>query len=134
VRAMGVDFGSKRIGIAFGVDEPFVATSDRPALIPTGTLAKDAANLLALAKNEGADRIIVGIPMNEPDDRMAKVCKKLAELLREGGAKVEEVDESFSSVEAESNLIGTGLTAAGRRKLRDGEAARILLERYFERT
>jgi len=131
LRALGIDFGSKRIGVAVGVSEPMVTTA-RPPLTPTGTLAKDAAAIVALAQKEEADAVVVGIPENPDDPRMANVCRKLAESIRALGLNVAEVDEAMSSVEAEANLLETELTAAGRRKLRDGEAARIILERYFE--
>lgn len=131
MRALGVDFGSKRIGLAVGVDDPMVTTARNP-IEPTGTLKKDAAALAELAKKEEADVVVVGIPINPDDPRMERVCRRLAEEIRALGLRVEEVDESLSSVEAEANLMATDLTAAGRRKLRDGEAARIIVERFFE--
>lgn len=127
---MAVDFGSKRIGIAVGVSEPMVATP-KPYLVPTGTLAKDALQLASLAKQHEADVVVVGIPHNDENPRMANICMKLAEAIRKLGLEVEEIDESLSSVEAESRLLAMDLTAATRRSHRDAEAACILLERYF---
>jgi hypothetical protein len=62
---------------------------------------------------------------------MARICRTLAEQLRGLGLQVELVDESFTSVEADRTLRDEGLTAAGRRKQRDGEAACLIIERYL---
>lgn len=131
MRALAVDFGSVRIGIAVGVDAP-LATTPRNAIAPLGSLAKDAAQLAAIAKREAVDVVVVGVPENEADPRMARICRTLSQNLRDLGVTVAEVDESLSSVAAETRLLATGdLTAAQRRKRRDGEAACILLERFF---
>lgn len=133
MRALGVDFGGVRIGIALGESE-FGITSSRPAIRATGILASDAKLIAQLATEEQAEIIVVGVPF-EPDQtvgKMARVCLKLTERIRETGFDVHTIDESLTSVEAENNLRGTDLTAAGRRRLRDGEAARLILERFFD--
>lgn len=132
MRVLGVDFGSKRIGLAVGVDDPFVATSPHPTLEPSGTLSRDAARIVALAGELEVDAVVVGIPFNEQDGRMAGICQRLASAIRELGIEVGEVDESSTSVEAEANLIHLGAKAALRKRMRDGEAARLIVERYFE--
>jgi putative Holliday junction resolvase len=130
---MGVDFGSKRIGLALGVDEPEVVTP-RPSISPTGTLAKDAAALAEIAAREQVDAIVVGIPENADDGRMARICRTLAGHIREFGYVVHEVDESLTSVEAEDALRSANIRAALRRRLKDGEAACRIIERYFGET
>lgn len=132
MRLLGVDFGSKRIGLATGYDDPPVASA-RKGLVASGSLKVDAKQILAIATDEEVELIIVGIPVNEEDSRMARICGKLAEELRVLGASVEEVDETFTSVEAEAALVEAGASAAQRRDLRDGEAARRILERFLER-
>ncbi|MBL8040972.1 MAG: Holliday junction resolvase RuvX [Chthonomonas sp.] len=128
---IGVDFGAKRIGIAVGEVEPKVATA-RPPISASGRLATDAEAIVQLMKREEADAIVLGSPVHESDDRMARICKKLSDELVARGATVHMVDESLTSVAAETALRTTNLTAAGRRKLRDGEAACHILERFFE--
>lgn len=132
MRLLGVDFGSKRIGLATGYDDPPIASARR-GVLPTGSLKGDARQIWAIAEAEEADLIVLGIPVNEEDERMARVCRKLADELRALGLSVEEVDESLTSVEAEDSLRETGASAAKRRGLKDGEAARIILERFLER-
>lgn len=129
MRVLGVDLGKLRIGIAVGESEFEVATP-RPNLKASGTLKKDADAIDSLAKREAVERIIVGLPLNEEDDRMARICGMLAEHLRALGWDVELVNESFSSVQAEEHLRELKGSVRARRK--DGEAAAIILERYFD--
>lgn len=131
MRVLGVDFGSRRIGIAVGESEFRVATPRLP-LPASGTLAKDAAAIAELAQEEQVEVIALGQPLNEDDERMANICGRLGELLRAVGWKVVLIDESFTSVQAETNLQSAALKGSRRRRLRDGEAAAIILDRFFD--
>jgi len=133
MRLLGVDYGFKRIGLAVA-ESDFGIITPRPPLAATGTLARDAQNLAAIAKKEAVDRTILGLPIEEDGNhgKMARVCETVAEHLRKFGLTVDLVDERMSSVEAENSLRQEDLKASQRRKLRDGEAARILLERYID--
>lgn len=133
MRLLGVDFGFRRIGIAVAESE-FGVVTPKTALEATGTLRKDAENVATAFHKEHAERIVLGLPVEEDGNlgKMARVCQTVAGLLREKGIEVELVDERYSSVEAEAALRQENLKASQRRKLRDGEAAAILLERYLE--
>lgn len=133
MRILGVDFGFKRIGLAVAESE-FGVITPKTALEATGTLKRDAENLAQIASKEEVDRVVLGLPVEEDGNlgKMARVCETVAAHLRTYGLTVELVDERYSSVEAETALRQEDLKASQRRKLRDGEAARILLERYLE--
>ena len=130
MRVLGVDFGSKKIGIAVGGDDPRIVTA-QPNLTPSGTLKVDAVALSKLAKNWEADAIVLGIPVNEEDPKMQRICGMLAQRIREEGMEVFEIDESLTSVEADEVWREEGYSVARRKRLRDGEAARIIVERFF---
>lgn len=132
MRVLGVDYGFARIGLAVGESEPKIA-SPRPALAAAGSLKKDAAALHSVAQRERVDLVVVGIPVQdeEGDGRMARICRTVAENLRELGLTVETVDEAMTSVEADANLREMGLKASERRRHRDGEAACRILDRWF---
>ena len=133
MRILAVDLGRARIGLAVGVDE-FKVVTPRPALAASGKLKTDAANIAEVAKREEAESVVLGLPIEEDGEEgsMARIARLLAGHLTELGLKVALVDERFTSVEAESSLRSTELKAAGRRKLRDGEAASLILERYWD--
>ena len=131
MRLLGVDLGMKRIGLAIAETDPFVVTP-RSALPAIGRLASDAQRVGDFARREQVDAIVVGLPVEESgvEGRMARVCRVFAGHLSAAGFVTHLVDESFTSVEAESAMAQTDLTAAARRKRKDGEAAARIVERY----
>ena len=131
MRVVGVDFGSKRIGIAVG-EMGHALPSPRPAIASTIGLAGNARALKTIVEKEMAGGIALGIPRNEENPSMAKVCEQLAEELRNQGITVFEVDESLTSVDAEERLRQLGWTAAQRDRYKDSESACLILERFFE--
>lgn len=131
MRVLGVDFGRIRIGIAVGETEFCVATP-RPAITASGTLSKDALAIAQLAKSEEVERIVLGQPLNEEDQRMSRVCAMLGAELSNLGWDVSLVDESFSSVQAEVFLQEADLKGSQRKRMRDGAAAAIILDRFFD--
>ena len=130
MRVVGVDFGATRIGIAVGESEGAVTTARLP-LTASGALKKDAQAISALVRSEEAEAVVVGIPVREEDSRMTRICEQLAGRLEELGLRVYKVNEAMTTLEADSHLMSAGLKASARRKLRDGEAARLILERFF---
>lgn len=132
MRLLGIDFGFKRIGVAIAETEAGIVTP-RPSFPASGTLKVDAAAIAAYARKEEVSAVVVGLPVEESGDegRMARICRTLAEHVQGNGLTVHLVDESMTSVEADYALREEGLKASQRRKLRDGEAAALILERYI---
>lgn len=132
MRLLGVDFGMARIGIAVGETEFTLATAKAP-LKASGKLKVDAAAIVELAKKEEADLVVVGLPVEEDGEegKMARIARMLAGHIEAAGVKTALVDERMTSVEVEKGLRTLDLKASERRKLRDGEAASLILERYM---
>ncbi len=133
MRLLGVDFGFKRIGIAVGESEVRIASPRHP-LAASGALKKDAAAIAASAKSEEVDAVVIGLPVEESgnEGRMARICRSLADHLREDGLAVYFVDERYSSVQAELAMANAGLSVSEIKQRKDGEAACLILERYFD--
>jgi len=132
MRVLGVDFGFARIGLATG-DSDMGVFSPRPALKASGALKKDAEAILVKARQEEAEAVVVGLPLDEQGGgRMARICGQLAEHLRSLGTTVYEVDEAMTSVSAHASMMEAGLKASERRKRVDGEAAVRILERWAD--
>lgn len=131
MRVLGIDFGGKRIGVAVGETEHKVATP-RPQIEATGTLRLDAVNIVALAKKEEAQTVVIGTPMvGIEETKMSRICRMLGAEIEQLGGRVEYVDESMTSVRAEEALRTQQWTAATVKKHLDSEAACQILERYF---
>lgn len=129
MRVLAVDLGFRRIGIAVGETEFSVATP-RPSIAAVGKLTSDAEQVFQSYRKEQAQALVLGVPGYD-DDRMEKVCRQFGAILEGRGLTVHYVDESFTSIAAEANLMASGLTAAGRKRKRDGEAACQILQRFF---
>ena len=132
MRLLGVDFGFKRIGLAVTDEEPFLPTP-RPSLAASGTLAKDALVLTELARKEGAEVIVVGLPIEETGEegKMARIVRQLGDHIEKGGIRVQYVDERYTSVHADETMRQAGLKGSDRRKRKDGEAACLILESFM---
>lgn len=132
MRLLGVDFGFKRIGLATG-DTTSKLTTSVGVISASGSLKRDALQIVNTAKEQESEAVVVGLPYATDGTigQQATICLKLVECLKELGAQVYVVDETLSSIEAEELTKSIGLRGATRRKIRDTEAARIILERFF---
>jgi putative holliday junction resolvase len=132
MRVLAVDYGFKRIGIAVA-DMEIGLPSPRSALAAKGSLERDAKAIAELARAEEATLVVVGLPveLSGEEGRMARICKTLGDAISRHGFEVRFTDETLSSVAAETVLRDAGLKAALRKKLRDGEAASQILERFL---
>ena len=130
---IGLDHGSRRIGIAVGDDETWRAFP-RPAL-QRRNVAADLQQISALAGTEGTRRIVVGLPrnMDGSEGEQAAAARAFGEQLAAIGLEVVFVDERLTSWQA-----GEQLAAAGRRPKRssgekDSAAACLILQEWLDR-
>lgn len=137
MRAMGVDYGQRRIGLA---------VSD-----PTGTLATPVDTLVRrkgkrpplrrmeeIARERDVDMLVVGLPLDlqgNENDWCAEVRKVGDALALRLDVQVAYVDERFSSVQAEKAIRSIGLKKRAREdKARvDAAAAAVILQRWLDR-
>jgi putative Holliday junction resolvase len=129
-RWLGVDFGSKYIGVAVG-DERMSMPLKTLAAKPEEKLLHDLAKL---AKSEAAGGFVVGLPinMNGSEGSSAKACRDFGKRLAEAiSLPVEFGDERLSSWEAEGMLIEGGLKPSERKQRVHAVAAKLILEAFF---
>lgn len=132
MRCLGIDFGTRRIGLAFG-DELGVATP-LPAIVDADPEKRWAA-LLAMARQRRATDIVLGHPLNMDDTAgpKAKEAERLAEQLRkELGLPVHLVDERLTSYEAESTIAKSKRRDVRTSGLIDSRAATIILQDFLD--
>jgi putative Holliday junction resolvase len=130
---IGLDHGSRRIGVAVGTEETGQAFP-RPALLRRKAAA-DIEQIAALASAEGARRIVLGLPrnMDGSEGSQAAAARAFGAQLTAIGLDVVFVDERLTSWQA-----GEQLAAAGRRPERgsgekDSAAARLILQEWLDR-
>ena len=132
-RVLGIDLGSRRIGVA--VSDGLGLTAQPRATIERHGGMRDIDAVAAAVKDADADRIVLGLPLDcegqeGPAARRARVFgDKLRAALQ---LPVELIDESFSTVEAEAVLLAADVSRARRKQVVDKMAAAVILQRWLD--
>jgi putative Holliday junction resolvase len=134
-RVLGVDLGSRRIGVA--VSDPTGTVATPLETIPHRSLQEDAAQVARLGRDHLAERIVVGLP-RRLDGTVGTAARRAQAFVR-ALKQLTEIpvvlwDERLSTVAAERALLEGGVRRARRRDVRDRVAAAIILQGYLEAT
>ncbi len=132
MRFLGIDHGSKRIGLAVG-DELGLA-SPAPALTQSEPAARWDA-LLEQIRQRRVDELVVGYPLNMDDSigPKAREVEAFADRLREAtGLPLHLVDERLTSHTAEASLPRHQLRDLRASGIIDSRAAAIILQDYLD--
>ena len=132
MRVLGVDLGSKRIGLALSDSEASLA-------FPAGTLRSvgrraDIAALCELIQEREVERVVVGHPrhMDGRKGPEAQSAERFARALSQAaGVPVDLLDERWTSMEAERALRDMGHDSRRSRKHVDEVAAALILRTYL---
>jgi len=128
-RMLGLDYGSRRIGVA--ISDPLGLTAQPlPAISRQGD-RKDAAEIGRRAAELGATSVILGLPLLMNGDEGPAAVRA-----REFGARIETEtslpvtmwDERMTTVQSERHLIASGVRRERRKELRDSLSAMFLLQ------
>lgn len=135
-RVLGVDVGSHRIGLALSDRAGRVATP-HAVVERSGDQAADHRAIVAHAREAGASRIVVGLPLSLSGDvgpAARAVLEEVAALQAEatGAITVETYDERFTTVIAERGLRAAKVRRRDRRRAVDPAAATVMLQSYLE--
>ena len=135
MRALGLDVGSKTIGVAIS-DELGIAAHPVETLARQGTAA-DVAALAALVAEREVEHVVVGWPL-ELDGKVGPRAKRVAVLidaLRAALAEAVEIhrwDERFSTVAVERILIDADVSRRRRKEVVDQQAAAYILQGWLD--
>ncbi|TSC61897.1 MAG: putative holliday junction resolvase [Parcubacteria group bacterium Gr01-1014_48] len=124
MKVMGIDFGSKRVGVALS-DENALFAFPHSVMKNDDTLLE---NVLALARSEGVRKIVMGESKNykgSPNVIMKEVEAFKERLLKEGNIEVVFEPEFLTSAEAER--------IQGKHDTLDASAAALILKSYLDR-
>jgi len=132
MRTLGIDFGTKRVGLAITDPEGRMAFA-RPSIERT---TRDAlfAKLVSLIDAEGVEVVVVGLPltMEGEDSLTTRQARNFAESLgRRISAPIHLVDERLSSAAAEEELKEAGLCSRKRKNHLDSQAAVQILNTWL---
>lgn len=132
MRCLGIDYGTKRIGLSYG-DELGLATP-LPALVDADP-EKRWAGLLAVVRQRRATDLVLGYPFNMDGSVgfKAKEVEVFADRLKkETGLPVHLVDERLTSHQAESSIPKHKLREVRASGIVDSRAAAIILQDFLD--
>lgn len=136
MRIMGLDYGSKTVGVAvsdlLGMTAQPVETITRK---DENKLRKTCARIEELIKEYDVTKIVLGLPKHMNDDIGDRAEKSIAfgEMLkRRTGLEVVMWDERLTTVEAEQTLIECNVRREDRKKYIDQIAAVFILQGYMD--
>jgi len=131
-RKMGVDYGDKRIGIAF--TDPLNIICSPFEVYKNVGLDDAFKHLTELIKIYNVDEVAMGLPLNMDGTEGERAIKHRAigeKLAQISGVKVHFIDERLTSAEAEEYLIASGVRREKRKEIIDKIAAQIILQTFM---
>jgi putative Holliday junction resolvase len=134
MRVLGIDLGSRRIGLALSDPDATIASPFQ--VLERRGAKRDLAALAALVEEHAVERIVVGLPIHMDGRRgpEAEAAEKFAASLGQATKlRVDLIDERWTTVEAERTLREMGQRGRKRRQHVDAVAASILLRAYLDR-
>lgn len=134
MRCLGLDLGSKRIGVALCDPEERVATP-LTVVERSKSRANDHANIARLVEEYEVEAVVVGLPLNMSGKvtAAAQSAKEETEQLRAAlGIPVHLYDERLTTVTANRSLMEMEMKADARRRVVDKVAAAVMLQAYLD--
>lgn len=141
MRVLGIDYGTKRIGVAIGDTDtkmavPFAVVEELGIRNPSNSAGRqelEIARIARIVKDEDVELIVVGMPTNV-DGSQSEVGMKVDKFVRELKNKIKvEIkiqDERFSTKQIEQVTKEYGYAKKGIDK--DSAAAALILQGWLD--
>lgn len=135
MRALGLDVGSKTIGVAL-TDEAMIAAHPLTVLQRVGN-SGDVLAVLALCTEHNVTDVVVGMPY-ELSGRIGLRAKRVGDFVHAlraqlpAALKLHEQDERFSTAEAQRVLIEADVSRQKRKGVIDQQAAALILQGWLD--
>lgn len=136
MRIMGLDYGSKTVGVA--VSDPMGLTAQGIEIVrrkSENKLRQTLARMEEIAKEYSVEKIVLGFPkhMNNDIGERAEKSLEFKEMLeRRTGLPVVMWDERLTTVEADRTMMETGIRRENRKEYVDMIAAVFILQGYLD--
>jgi putative Holliday junction resolvase len=139
MRALGLDVGSRTIGVA--VSDADGSMAHAHSVLRRAGQEADAAAVCELAGTLEVNAIVVGLPLelDGSEGHRARLVQRFVDVLattvtaRNLGLSIDRWDERFSSSAAERTLLEADVSRAKRRSTIDAVAAQFILQGWLDR-
>lgn len=136
MRIMGLDYGTKTVGVAvsdlLGLTAQGIETIERKE---ENKLRRTCARIEELIREYEVEKIVLGFPKhmnNDIGERALKTLEFRDMLVRRTGLEVVMWDERLTTVSAERTLMESGVRRENRKKFVDKIAAVFILQGYLD--
>jgi len=136
-RIMGLDYGSKTIGVAIsdalGLTAQPLETIERSG---ENKLRRSLARIAEIVREKDIKKIVVGLPINmdgRSGERAALTLEFVEKLKLRVDIPIVMQDERLTTVEADEILDESGVKKQDRKQFIDQIAAGIILKEYMEK-
>lgn len=136
MRIIGLDFGSKTVGVA--VSDELLITAQGIEIVrrkSENKLRQTLARIEELIKEYNVEKIVLGFPKNMNNSEGER-CEKILEfkemLERRTGLTVELWDERLTTVAADNLMMEAGIRRENRKEYVDQIAASFILQGYLD--
>ncbi|MHB8232937.1 MAG: Holliday junction resolvase RuvX [bacterium] len=145
-KALGIDFGLKRIGLSLSDDTQTIAFPFK--YIANNSLKETISELKEIINLENIGLIVIGMPLGLKG-KQTEISLKIDEFVKELENKINAVksetggngnkidiavyDERFSSVQAQKSLIGQNIKRKKRKQIVDSVASTFILQSFLDR-
>ncbi len=136
MRIMGLDFGSKTVGVA--LSDPLFLTAQGLEIIRRDSenkIRKTLARIEQIIAEYEVESIVLGLPKNMDDslgDRAEKTLEFKERLEKRTGLPVTLWDERLTTVAADEIMIECGIRRENRKQYVDEIAAMLILQGYLD--
>lgn len=132
-RSLGLDVGTKTIGVAVG--DPLGMLASPVRTLSRRSVREDAEAIAKIARDLGVDTIVVGLPyeLDGSEGRSARLARQVGDAAgATTGLPVRYVDERYTSVDATRQLVEAGLSRERRKRVIDQQAAVLILQSFLD--
>ena len=135
IRAMGVDYGTARIGLAVSDDIGMLAHPLET--VPASDMDRAARRIAELVRERKTEHLVVGLPlhMNGEEGDAVKGVRRFVALLRPmlpDSITIYEIDERLTTASAMEKLHAAGRNTKNSRKIIDQAAAMEILQQWLD--
>ena len=136
MRIMGLDFGTKTVGVA--ISDPLLITAQGKEIIrrdKSSKLRQTLARIEELVQSEEVSEIVLGYPknMNNTEGDRVEATKEFKYMLeRRTGLPVTLWDERLTTVAADKYMMDAGIRRENRKDYVDEIAAVFILQGYLD--
>ena len=134
MRVLGIDLGSKRIGVAVS-DRSGTIASPLTTVLRSGDRKVDHRHIAEIVRDEEAEALVVGLPLSLSGAHGASAeaaVTEANEMASVVGVPVFVHDERFTTKTAHEVLMANKMKAQARRRVVDKVAAAVMLQSWLD--